>query len=159
MKHHPPPAAIQRARGLRKEMTDAERKLWRMLKEHFHDWHFRKQVPLRHFIADFASHRAKLVIEIDGGQHAEADAYDAARTRTIESEGYRVLRFWNHDVLQNTDGVVETIQRCLSRREREGAAKRRKGEGDKEKGKPASNSPSPSQPSAGPLPLPMGEEL
>jgi very-short-patch-repair endonuclease len=111
MKHHPPPGAIQRARRLRKEMTDAERKLWRMLKEHFHDWHFRKQVPLRHFIADFASHQAKLVIEIDGGQHDAA--MDAPRTQIIEDEGYRVLRFWNNEVLGNADGVFTMIEAAL----------------------------------------------
>jgi very-short-patch-repair endonuclease len=111
MKHHPPPGAIQRARRLRKEMTDAERKLWRMLKEHFHDWHFRKQVPLRHFIADFASHRAKLVIEIDGGQHDAAA--DLPRTRVIEDEGYRVIRFWNNEVLGNADGVFTMIEAAL----------------------------------------------
>jgi len=92
-------------------MTDAERKLWRMLKEHFHDWHFRKQVPLRHFIADFASHRAKLVIEVDGGQHETAD--DLPRTRVIEDEGYRVIRFWNNEVLGNADGVFTMIEAAL----------------------------------------------
>ena len=111
MKHHPPPGAVGRARRLRKDMTDAERKLWQMLKEHFHDWHFRKQVPLRHFIADFASHRAKLVIEVDGGQHNSAS--DLPRTRVIEDEGYRVLRFWNNEVLGNPDGVFAMIDGAL----------------------------------------------
>src|SRR5689334_25088859 len=111
MKHHPPPAAIRRARRLRKEMTDPERKLWRMLKEHFGDWHFRKQVPLRHFIADFASHRAKLVIEVDGGQHQAGK--DEPRTRVIEDEGYRILRFWNNEVLGNPDGVWTMIDGAL----------------------------------------------
>ena len=111
MKHHPPPGAVGRARRLRKDMTDAERKLWRMLKEHFHDWHFRKQVPLRHFIADFASHRAKLVIEVDGGQHVAAA--DLSRARVIEDEGYRVIRFWNNEVLGNPDGVFAMIDGAL----------------------------------------------
>jgi len=111
MKHHPPPGAVGRARRLRKDMTDAERKLWRMLKEHFHDWHFRKQVPLRHFIADFASHRAKLVIEVDGGQHVAAA--DLPRARVIEDEGYRVIRFWNNEVLGNPDGVFAMIDGAL----------------------------------------------
>ncbi len=92
-------------------MTDAERKLWRILKESFGDWHFRKQVPLRHFIADFACHRARLVIEIDGGQHDPAN--DLPRTRVIESEGYRVLRFWNNEVLGNPDGVWTVIDGAL----------------------------------------------
>jgi very-short-patch-repair endonuclease len=111
MKHHPPPGAIKRACRLRREMTDAERKLWRMLKERFDDWHFRKQVPLRHFIADFASHRAGLVIEVDGGQH-DASA-DWPRTRVIQDEGYRVLRFWNNEVLGNPDGVWAMIEAAL----------------------------------------------
>jgi len=92
-------------------MTDAERRLWRLLKESFSDWHFRKQVPLSHFIADFASHRAKLVIEVDGGQHGVAK--DLPRTRVIEREGYRVLRFWNNEVLENTEGVLAIIRHEL----------------------------------------------
>jgi len=82
-----------------------------MLKEHFHDWHFRKQVPLRHFIADFASHRAKLVIEVDGGQHDAAT--DLPRTRVIEDEGYCLIRFWNNEVLGNPDGVFTMIDGVL----------------------------------------------
>jgi very-short-patch-repair endonuclease len=92
-------------------MTDAERKLWRILRESFSDHHFRRQVPIRHFIADFASHRAKLVIEVDGGQHDPN--IDAERTSIIEAEGYRVLRFWNNEVLGNPDGVWSVIDRVL----------------------------------------------
>jgi len=92
-------------------MTDAERAVWRMLKEHFPDWHFRKQVPLRNFIADFASHRAKLVIEVDGGQHDPGA--DLLRTRVIEDEGYQVLRFWNNELLGNPDGVWALIDAAL----------------------------------------------
>ena len=92
-------------------MTKAERALWRMLKEGFRDWHFRKQVPIRHFIVDFASHRAKLVIEADGGQHQ--DVTDLPRTQAIRDEGYRVLRFWNNDVLGNPDGVWTAIDAAL----------------------------------------------
>ena len=92
-------------------MTDAERKLWTILRESFSDWHFRKQVPLRHFIADFASHRAKLVIEVDGGQHGVE--VDAERSAIIEEEGYRVLRFWNNEVLGNPDGVWTVIDATL----------------------------------------------
>ena len=92
-------------------MTDAERALWRLLRESFSDQHFRRQVPIRHFITDFLSHRAKLVIEVDGGQHG--DESDADRTRFIEAEGYRVIRFWNNDVLGNPDGVWSVIDRVL----------------------------------------------
>ncbi|HEX5239125.1 MAG TPA: DUF559 domain-containing protein [Sphingomicrobium sp.] len=114
MKHHPPQGAVGRARDLRKRMTKAERAVWRILKESFRDWHFRKQVPLRHFIADFASHRARLVIEVDGGQHDAAA--DLPRTRVIEDEGYRVLRFWNNEVLGNPDGVWMMIEAALPER-------------------------------------------
>ena len=92
-------------------MTDAERKLWRMLKESFQVWHFRRQVPLRHYIADFASHRAKLVIEVDGGQHNES--VDLRRTQVIKEEGYRVIRFLNNEVLGNAEGVWTVIDGVL----------------------------------------------
>ena len=86
--------------------------MWRMLREAFPGWHWRRQVPLRHYIADFASHRAKLVIEVDGGQHHPEG--DAVRTRAIEDEGYRLIRFWNDEVLHNIEGVHHRIERTLS---------------------------------------------
>src|SRR6266550_3529360 len=92
-------------------MTDAERMLWRVLREAFREHHFRRQVPIRHFIVDFASHRAKLVIEVDGGQHGGET--DAARTAIIQGEGYRVIRFWNHDALANPGGVWTVIDAAL----------------------------------------------
>jgi very-short-patch-repair endonuclease len=95
-------------------MTDAERILWRALREALPQWHWRKQVPLGPFYADFASHSAKLVIELDGGQHAERADYDEARTRFIKAQGFQVLRFWNPDVLSNTEGVVCHIAEALS---------------------------------------------
>ena len=111
LKHHPPAGAVGRARVLRNSSTDAERRLWRLLREGFGEHHFRRQVPIRHFITDFASHRARLVIEVDGGQH-EIEK-DAARTALIEEEGYRVLRFWNNEVLGNPDGVWKVIDAVL----------------------------------------------
>jgi very-short-patch-repair endonuclease len=90
-------------------MTDAERVLWRALREALPDYHWRKQVPFGPYFADFASHSGRLVIEIDGGQHATATDYDAKRTSVLETHGYRVLRFWNNDVLANTDGVLARI--------------------------------------------------
>lgn len=81
--------------------------MWRLLRECFPDVRFRRQVPIRDFVADFASHGLKLVIEVDGGQH-DADR-DKTRTKLIEGEGYRVLRFWNHDVLGNGDGVMTVL--------------------------------------------------
>jgi very-short-patch-repair endonuclease len=107
-------------------------------------------MPVGPYFADFACFAEKLVVELDGGQHATAEPYDERRTRFMEAQGFRVLRFWNNDVMSNIDGVLERILESLSQREREGGAKRRKGEGE-------NLSPSPSQPSAGPLPLPMGE--
>ena len=92
-------------------MTMAERKLWTLVRESFPEQRFRRQVPIRHYIADFASHRAKLVIEVDGGQHSvEADA---ERTKVIEGEGYRVIRFWNDEVIGNPDGVWNVLDRVL----------------------------------------------
>jgi very-short-patch-repair endonuclease len=111
MKKHPPPLNVTRARAMRREPTAAEVAMWRLLRANFGDWRFRRQVPLDHYIADFASHRARLVIECDGGQHSpEADA---ARTRAIEGEGYRVLRFWNNEVLGNAEGVARIIAGVL----------------------------------------------
>ncbi len=81
--------------------------MWRLLRTCFPDAHFRRQVPLRDFVADFASHQLKLVIEVDGGQHGGPD--EDERTALIEAEGYRVVRFWNHDVLGNDDGVATML--------------------------------------------------
>jgi very-short-patch-repair endonuclease len=103
------------ARRMRAEPTDAERVLWQRLR---HDItltgsHFRRQVLIGPFIVDFASRKAKLVIELDGGQHDWQQASDARRTRYIETAGYRVLRFWNNDVLGNLEGVLSEIQSVL----------------------------------------------
>ena len=111
MKYRPAIGSTPRARALRTNATPAERAMWRILREAFPEARFRRQVPLRHFIADFASHRALLVIECDGGQHGE-DA-DAGRTQLIEAEGYRVLRFWNNDILGNAEGVHAAIASAL----------------------------------------------
>ena len=108
------PDAIQRARGLRKRMTKAERVLWRALREALPGWHWRKQVPLGPYFADFASHSEKLIVELDGGQHASAADYDVERTRCLETHGFCVVRFWNNDVLTNTDGVLERIAETLA---------------------------------------------
>jgi very-short-patch-repair endonuclease len=76
--------------------------------------HFRRQVRFGNCIADFVSHGAKLVIEVDGGQHDEQALADAERSKFIEAQGYHVLRFWNNDVLKNTDGVLEEIRRVVT---------------------------------------------
>ena len=107
------PDAIARARDLRRTMTDAERHLWRALRTALPDHHWRKQVPIGPYFADFASHSAKLAIEVDGGQHALAGDRDAARTAFLEAEGFRDLRFWNSEVLGNVEGVVAAIAGVL----------------------------------------------
>ncbi|HET6554259.1 MAG TPA: DUF559 domain-containing protein [Dyella sp.] len=103
-----------RARKLRNEATDAERHLWRYLRrEQLAGCKFRRQFPMGSYIVDFICVPARLVLELDGGQHLDAQAYDAARTLEIQARGYRVLRFWNDDVLLRTDAVLEEILRHL----------------------------------------------
>jgi very-short-patch-repair endonuclease len=98
-------------------MTDSERRLWHYLcQKQLDGFHFRKQCPIGPFVADFACLKAKLVIEVDGGQHADS-ATDAARDSWLAAHGYRTLRFWNNDVLQNTDGVFLTITEALGQPE------------------------------------------
>jgi len=123
--------AVQRARQLRRDSTEAEKRLWHALRSKLPQYRWRRQMPIGPYFADFACFAEKLVVELDGGQHAAAATQDASRTRFLEAQGYRVLRFWNNDVLDNSDGVLEVIASELSS--------------------------SPSRPQAGPLPLPMGE--
>jgi very-short-patch-repair endonuclease len=107
------------ARVLRKNSTDAERLLWSELRNHRLNGNgFRRQVPIGSFIADFMCHDARLVIELDGGQHFSDDQEraDAARTAVIQGKGFRVLRFSNHDVMTNRAGVLETIVAALEAR-------------------------------------------
>ena len=131
---------VARARGLRHRLTDAERVLWHALRNRALAGHkFRRQHPIGPFIADFACPASRLIIELDGGQHADRGKQDDTRTRSLASQGYRVLRFWNNEVLNNVMGVLETIQAELANAphphplpagEREGpAAKRRESEG------------------------------
>ncbi|WP_309662841.1 endonuclease domain-containing protein [Sphingomonas sp.] len=107
------PDAVERARLLRRNSTPAEALLWRALREGMANEKWRRQVPIGPYFADFASHRAKLIIEVDGSQHAEAIAADHARTSFLKSQGYRVLRFWNNEVTQNLDGVFAAIAAAL----------------------------------------------
>ena len=102
------------ARELRKGQTDAERRLWWLLRNRQLDGRkFRRQVPIGDYIVDFACIEAKLIIELDGGQHSETRSYDEKRTKQLEENGFVVLRFWNNDVLTNSEGVVEEILRML----------------------------------------------
>ena len=96
---------------MRKNATDAERLLWRHLRgKNMAGVKFRRQQPLGNYIVDFISHSRRLVIELDGGHHALQREKDALREQFIEQEGYRILRFWNNEVLQNLEGVLEVIR-------------------------------------------------
>jgi very-short-patch-repair endonuclease len=107
VQYRPPQSATRRSRQLRRNPTDAEQRMWRLLRECFPDAHFRRQVPMRNLMLDFASHKLKLAIEVDGSQHGGAK--DESRTALIEAQGYKVLRFWNNDVLGNGDGVATLL--------------------------------------------------
>jgi very-short-patch-repair endonuclease len=102
------------ARELRREMTDAERRLWTHLRRHqLAGFRFRRQFPVGPYIVDFICLEAKLVIEMDGGQHLES-ASDAVRSGWLEGQGFRVLRFWNHEVLIHMDDVLTAILGALA---------------------------------------------
>ncbi|MCS3904077.1 very-short-patch-repair endonuclease [Methylohalomonas lacus] len=106
---------VQRARQLRSNPTDAERLLWRHLcRRQMHGVRFRRQQPIGPYIVDFISFEAGLIVEIDGGQHQEQVAYDDKRSRWLERQGYRVLRYWNNEVLSNVDAVLTDIGGYLS---------------------------------------------
>jgi predicted helicase/very-short-patch-repair endonuclease len=112
-----PPELLERIRGLRRNATDAEHVLWQLLRNRqLMGYKFRRQHPLAGYILDFYCHEAGLAVELDGGQHAEPGqaAYDAQRTRVLEAEGVRVLRFWNNDVLRNTEAVLQAIWDALA---------------------------------------------
>jgi very-short-patch-repair endonuclease len=110
----PTSARTERARRLRRDSADAERKLWSILRGRKLDgFKFRRQVPIDRYFADFACVAAKLVVELDGGQHAERIERDLDRTRTLEACGWRVIRFWNHAVLAEREGVAATILAAL----------------------------------------------
>jgi very-short-patch-repair endonuclease len=126
-----PSGTVSRARDLRRNATEAEKRLWSGLRQACPGAKFRRQVPIGPYFADFYSFGMRLVVEVDGGQHADTQDYDTARTRFLEQQGLRVIRYWNTDVLANLDGVLADIVQHLS--------------------------PSPSRPVAGPLPLPLGE--
>jgi len=107
------------ARALRKNSTDAERNLWSELRDHrLKGASFQRQVPIGSYIADFMCHAAKLVIELDGGQHFSdrGEQTDAARSAVIEAKDFQVLRFSNHDVMANRAGVLETIAAAIEAR-------------------------------------------
>ena len=101
------------ARRLRSNPTDAEKRLWsRIRNKQLGGFRFRRQQPIGAFVVDFFCPEANLIVEVDGGQHAD-NPRDEARTRWLEARGYRVVRFWNNEVLGNTDGVLETLLGAL----------------------------------------------
>jgi crossover junction endodeoxyribonuclease RuvC len=105
------PAETTRARALRRNATDVEALLWRKLRSRgFEGVKFRRQEPILGFTVDFVCHEHRLVIELDGGQHAVRTAQDAHRSQVLEQAGFRVLRFWNNELITNLDGVLETIR-------------------------------------------------
>ena len=107
--------AQKAAKTLRANMTDAERKLWSHLRDRqVQGFKFVRQLPVGSYIADFACREADLVVELDGGQHAD-NARDGQRTRSLAEHGYAVVRFWNDDVLTNIDGVVAAIAELLAK--------------------------------------------
>ncbi|HWD50343.1 MAG TPA: endonuclease domain-containing protein [Rhizomicrobium sp.] len=104
------------ARKLRDEATETERKMWSLLRRRqLQELRFRRQQPIGPYIVDFFCPAAKLIVELDGGQHGEDEAviYDLARTEWLEAQGYRVLRFWNLDFLKNPEVVLEGIWRAI----------------------------------------------
>lgn len=104
----------ERAKALRRDPTEAERALWNHLRMRQLEGHkFRRQQPLGRYIVDFACLEKRLVVELDGGQHSEQVGSDTARTAWLETQGFRVLRFWNNDVLSEIEAVKEAIKEAL----------------------------------------------
>ncbi len=104
---------MRRAANLRKNMTDAERKLWHYLERSQLGVRFRRQHAIGNFIVDFCCIKKKIIVELDGSQHLDLQEYDEERTKYLKSRGYRVIRFWNHDVMNDIDGVILAITYAL----------------------------------------------
>ena len=108
------PKVFAKAKTLSRNLTPVEEKLWTHLRAHrTGDVHFRKQHAIGHYIVDFCAPRRKLIIELDGSQHLEQEDYDKERTAFLESKGYRVLRFWNNEVMNNIEAVLGVIWDAL----------------------------------------------
>ena len=103
----------KRAKTMRSAPTDAEHRLWQILRAHrFVGFKFRREVPIEHYIADFVCFNTRLIVEVDGGQHADNDR-DAKRDAFLASQGFRILRIWNNDLFTNENGVAELIHSAL----------------------------------------------
>jgi very-short-patch-repair endonuclease len=108
------PKIFGRAKQLHREMTPAEAKLWAHLRAHrTGDVHFRNQHAIGNYIVDFCAPRKKLIIELDGSQHLDQKEYDDERSNFLKSKGFRILRFWNNDVMKNIDSVLTVIWNIL----------------------------------------------
>ena len=106
---------LDNAKVLRSNQTDAEQRLWYHLRAHrFIGLKFKRQKPVGRYIVDFVCLEHRLIIELDGGQHAEQVAYDQHRDAWLRSQGYMVLRFWNNDVMQQLEGVLEQIRLTIT---------------------------------------------
>lgn len=116
-KHYLSHETIDQSRRLRLNSTDVETLLWQHLRNRRLGVKFRRQHPVGGYVADFACEEARLIIELDGGQHNDPahQAYDAKRTAHLAESGWRVLRFWNNDVMENIEGVVTSIHHALTR--------------------------------------------
>ena len=107
---------LNHAKALRTRQTDAEQRLWYHLRAHrFMDLKFRRQKPIGRYIVDFVCHESWLIVEVDGGQHQENVTYDRARDLWLQEHGYTVLRFWNHEVMQQIEEVLESIRQAVQR--------------------------------------------
>jgi very-short-patch-repair endonuclease len=112
-KQRPVDSRVPRARTLRRDATEVEKKLWQHLRQPpFKQYHFRRQATIGPYFADFASHQLRIIVEVDGGQHSLN--VDAVRVRYLEMSGYRVLRFWNNDVFENMSGVLSAIDAAVN---------------------------------------------
>ena len=107
------PKTKHQAVELRKESTPAERKLWLRIRNDQLGVNFRRQHAVGNYIPDFCSLKAKLIIELDGSRHLEQEEYDEERTKYLNSQGYKVIRFWNNDVTNNIDGVILAILHAM----------------------------------------------
>jgi very-short-patch-repair endonuclease len=106
------------AKHLRQNSTDAERRLWLHLRASKLGYKFKRQAPIGNFIVDFVCLEKKIIIELDGGQHNQNNSAEAKRTAYLNQNGFRVLRYWNHAVLQYTDCVLEEIYNILINKNR-----------------------------------------
>ena len=108
--------SISRARQLRRDSTQAEMTLWKHIRsQQLAGYKFRRQVPLGRYILDFVCFERRLIIELDGGHHQDQTVYDNERTEWLESQGFRLLRFWNNEVLEQTEAVAQVILEALTR--------------------------------------------